>query len=272
MLIGRGGREPMARLLGTLVLAAALLVSLAACSPETEMGSRTTAGNHAPDASVSGGETTAASAPATWDYVALGDSLAAGVGAQRGYVERYAEHVRIDTGARVRVVNLGVSGQTSAELLGSLREDRATRGALRGAEVITLNIGINDLGRAGEAYENGACGGADNEECLRAAVEEVKGNWDEIVAEVSSLRPVDGTIIRTAGLGYVPRVGGVYGPYLDDVNRHIATTATESGIPYAEVHLGEEGMSPDGVHPNDAGYEVIARELRGLGYGPLSPR
>ena len=266
----------MTRLLGTVVLAL-LLVTLAACSPGEEKGSKATdkhrpQGTTAPDTTASDRETTADAAPASWDYVALGDSLAAGVGAERGYVERYADHVRADTGARVRVVNLGVSGRTSAELLRSLRGDPSTRGALREAEVITLNIGINDLGRAGEAYENGSCGGADEEECLRAAVEEVKGNWDAIVAEISSLRPADNTIIRTAGLGYVPRVGGVYGPYLDDVNRHIATTAKENGIPYAEIHLSEEGMSPDGVHPNGAGYEVIARELRELGYRPLSPR
>jgi lysophospholipase L1-like esterase len=28
-------------------------------------------------------------------------------------------------------------------------------------------------------------------------------------------------------------------------------------------------MSSDGVHPNDAGYEVIAHRLRELGYDPL---
>lgn len=262
----------MASLLKTLVLVTALLAGLAACSPETEKGSRVTDEDHGEGATISGGETTAESVAASWDYVALGDSLAAGVGAERGYVERYADQLRTDTGARVGVVNLGVSGQTSAELLRSLREDRTTRAALRGAEVVTLNIGINDLGRAGEAHENGSCGGTDNEECLRVAVEEVKGNWEAIVAEITSLRPADSTIIRTAGLGYVPRAGGIYGPYLDEVNRHIARTATESGILYAEIHLGEEGMSPDGVHPNDAGYEVIARELRELGYAPLRPR
>jgi lysophospholipase L1-like esterase len=260
----------MARLLKTLVLVTTLFVGLAACSPEAEKGSRATDENHGRGNTVSEGETTKSTA-ASWDYVALGDSLAAGVGAERGYVERYADHVRSDTGARIRVVNLGVSGQTSVELLRSLRDDRSTREALREAEVVTLNIGINDLGRAGEMHENGACGGADNEECLRATVEEVKRNWGEIVAEISSLRSVEHAIIRTAGLGYVPRVGGIYGPYLDDVNRHIATTARESGIPYAEIYLSEEGMSPDRVHPNDAGYEVIAGELRELGYGPLGP-
>jgi len=40
------------------------------------------------------------SAP-TWQYVALGDSLADGVLAQQGYVERYASYVNLDTGANV---------------------------------------------------------------------------------------------------------------------------------------------------------------------------
>ena len=56
-----------------------------------------------------------------------------------------------------------------------------------------------------------------------------------------------------------------------EVNRHIATSAAENGIPYAEIHLGGEGMSSDGVHPNDRGYWVIAARLRELGYEPLGP-
>jgi lysophospholipase L1-like esterase len=68
----------------------------------------------------------------SWDYVALGDSLAAGVGAERGYVDRYAAHLRNDTGARVRVTNLGVSGQTSSELLDALRGMSRCDGPSRG--------------------------------------------------------------------------------------------------------------------------------------------
>ena len=92
--------------------------------------------------------------------MALGDSLAAGVGAERGYVDRYAAHLRDDTGARVRVSNFGVSGQTSSELLDALRGDESLRRAIEGAEVVTFNIGINDLGRAGAAYEEGTAAAA----------------------------------------------------------------------------------------------------------------
>ena len=210
--------------------------------------------------------------PASWDYVALGDSLAAGLGARRGYVERYAEHLRADTGARVRVLNLGQSGQMSPQLLRALQNNSSMRRALGGAEVVTFNIGINDLGRARESYEEGTCGGSRNEECLREAVKEVGSNWDAIAGEILDLRSGRKTIILTPGLGYTPRTNAFFASYLKETNRRIAVTANAKGISYVEVHLGEEGMSPDGVHPNDRGYRVIAKRLRGLGYEPLSAR
>jgi len=193
-----------------------------------------------------------------------------GVGAHRGYVDRYAEHLRKDTGVRVQVVNLGQSGQTSPQLLFALRNDPAMRRAIGGAEVVTFNIGINDLGQAGRSYENRSCGGPQNERCLRAAVKEVEANWDAIIQEILSLRSTDETIIRTAGLGYTPQAEGVFKPYVSEVNRHIASSAADNSMPYAEVRLDEAGMSQDGVHPNDKGYEVIAERLRGLGYEPLA--
>ena len=271
------------RLLGLIVLAT-MLAGLAACSPGSEKVTQRSdedarqAPPHrkataAPEgATATGGETAARTDfRAAWDYVALGDSLAVGVGARRGYVDRYAEHLRSDTGAQVRVVNLGRSGQTSSQLLYALRNDPSIRRALGGAEVVTFNIGINDLGHASSSYENGTCGGVHNEECLRAAVEEVEENWDAIIEEILSLRSTRETIIRSAGLGYSPRVDGVFEPYLNEVNSQIAASATENGIPHAEIHLGGEGMSSDGVHPNNRGYAVIASRLRELGYEPLGP-
>jgi lysophospholipase L1-like esterase len=270
-----------------LALLAAVLITLAACSPEEERetqhtgedaGLRTvhqrtaTSDKRAEVYRAREGETTTPDSRVTWDYVALGDSLAAGVGARRGYVARYAEHLRSDTGARLRAINLGQSGQTSSQLLHALRNDPAMREALRGAEVVTLNIGLNDLGQAGSSYESGTCGGPQNQACLREAVKRLERNWDAIIEEISSLRSTDQTIIRTAGLGYTPRTRGVLGRYLHEVTRDIASTAAESGIPYAEVRLGGEGMSADGLHPNDKGYGVIADRLSDLGYAPLAPR
>ena len=273
----------MARLLAIFALAI-LFTASAACSPKTEKGehgagenARTKATHReatdAPVRATTGeGEATTPDATATWDYVALGDSLAAGVGAHEGYVDRYAGHLRADAGARVRVTNLGVSGQTSTQLLHSLRHDPGMRKALGGAEVVTLNIGLNDLGEASGSYETGTCGGPQNEACLREAVDSVEENWDAIIEEISSLRSTEDTVIRTVGLGYTPRVGKIFEPYVHEVTRHIATSATDVGIPYVEVRLGDESISEDGLHPNDNGYRLIADRLAKLGYEPLYPR
>ncbi len=58
-------------------------------------------------------------------------------------------------------------------------------------------------------------------------------------------------------------------PYLEELNRHIAITASNNGIPYAEVHLDKGFISQDGVNPTDEGYEVIAERLRELGHRPF---
>ena len=264
-----------------LVLLAGLLTVLVACSTEVHKGAGgdTEPATHwepttrtMPDAGSGAQESTTRNPRAGWDYVALGDSLAAGVGARRGYVARYAQYLRRDTGVRLRVINLGVSGETSSQLLHALRKDPSMRKALGGAEVITFNIGINDLGWAGRSYESGTCGGPHNEACLREAVKTFRGNWDEIIGEISSLRSTDDTIIRAAGLGYTPRARGAFESYLSEANRHIASSTEEVGIPHTEVHLGQRRISPDTVHPNDEGYAVISSRLRKLGYEPLSPR
>ena len=277
-----------------LLIIVALLTGLVACFPGTEQGSHRrseddrhkkaprdstntiehTSAPTLPEDRTVGQETTAvADVPLSWDYVALGDSLAVGVGAKKGYVDRYAAYITADTGVRIDLVNLGRNGQTSSQLLHALRTDPAMRHALGRAEVITFNIGINDLGQAGEAHESGACGGSDNQKCLRAAVEELKENWSVVIAELLSLRSTEDAIIRTAGIGYTPRVDEIFEPYVDEVNGYIATTAANHDIPYVQPYLDEEYMSHDGVHPNDDGYEVIADQLRELGYGPLgSPR
>lgn len=266
--------ETLVLFIGILVAFGALLVS--SCSV-----------NEGSNDSTSEGTTTTADARVSWNYVALGDSLAVGVGANRGYVDRYADYIQADTGAQVEVTNLGQSGQTSSQLLYALRNGSSLRQALSAADVVTLNIGFNDLAHAGEAYENGTCGGADGQDCLRAAVQTFEENWDAIIVELLSLRSTSNTIIRTAGLGYTPYVFSdqvlntspsnseldvfrrVFKPYVDEANYHIATTAANNDIPYVEVYLDEREISQDRVHPNDQGYEVITDQLRELGYSPL---
>ena len=240
---------------------------------------------------------TTLAAPASWDYVALGDSLATGFGAFTGYVPRYEAHIETDTGVAVTRTNLGRNGWTSSQLLSALRSDPTFRRATREAEIVTWNIGGNDLRAARNSYKKGTCGGRDNQDCLRASVATLKSNWTAITAEVLELRSTRPTIIRTMDI-YNPYVRTdivsdtwqndrgmndfqVFKKYLDRVNRHIAATSYTTDVPYTPVYLAFNGtfgdedprskgyLSFDGLHPNNTGHRVIAGELRILGYAPL---
>jgi len=242
---------------------------------------------------------TTLAAPASWDYVALGDSLATGFGARTGYVPRYDAHIEADTGVAVTRTNLGRNGWTSSQLLSALRNDPTFRRATREAEIVTWNIGGNDLRAARKSYKQGTCGGLDNQDCLRAGVAKLEANWDDITAEVLELRSTENTIVRTMDI-YNPYVRTdivsdtwprfdygkndfeVFRFYIDHVNSHIASTSNTAVIPYARVYLAFNGtngdedprskgyLSFDGLHPNNTGHRIIADELRKLGYAPLA--
>ncbi len=210
---------------------------------------------------------------------------------------RYDSYIETDTGVAVTRTNLGRNGWTSSQLLSALSTDPTFRRAIREAEIVTWNIGGNDLRAARTSYKSGTCDGVDNQDCLRASVATLKTNWTAITAEVLELRSTSDTIVRAMDI-YNPYVrsdivsdtwqndGGmndfqVFKKYVDKVNRHIATTSSTERVPYAPVYLAFNGtlgdedprskgyLSFDGLHPNNTGHRVIADELRMLGYAPL---
>src|SRR5918994_481577 len=99
-------------------------------------------------------------APASLDYVALGDSLATGFGAFTGYVPRYEAHIETETGVAVTRTNLGRNGWTSSQLLSALRSDPTFRRATREAEIVTWNIGGEDPRAGPHPYKKRGGGGA----------------------------------------------------------------------------------------------------------------
>jgi lysophospholipase L1-like esterase len=204
-------------------------------------------------------------------------------------VVRYRSFVQADNDNReVRLTNLGQNGWQSSDLISALRNDANFRSAVSSADVVTFDIGGNDLLHALDLFWQGTCGGADNQDCMRSTVANFIPNWDAIVQEILSLRDKDRTIIRTMDV-YNPFVGQlmvsgtfpIVKGYLDQVDAHIASSAAANGIPMARVYQAFNGpngdedpvmkgyMSIDGIHPNDAGHKVIADLLRDLGYAPL---
>ena len=225
-----------------------------------------------------------------WQYTALGDSLAFGVLDTQGggYVHRYRDDIATDMGATVSLINLGVNGAHSGDLLNSLKNDPSFRNNVAASQVVTWDIGGDDILHAFNLFQNNQCGGVDNLDCVRSAVSSFMVNWDAIIRQILALRSTNNTIIRTMDI-YNPFVGrlvlqGTFNtlePFLDQVNQHIAASAKANGIPMAQVHLAFNGpdgdqdpilkglITVDGIHPNDAGHKAIADAFRALGYAPL---
>ena len=82
-------------------------------------------------------------------YVSLGDSVAYGLSApsQKGYAKMFASYLNAvkKPGTTVRFSDLGVPGYTTSDLLAKLSGDDVTRNALDGADIVTINIGSNNL-------------------------------------------------------------------------------------------------------------------------------
>ena len=225
----------------------------------------------------------------TLEYTAMGDSLAFGIlDTQGGYVVRYRNDIVADTGFSVSLLDLGVNGAHSGDLLTSLTTDPTFRNNVAASQVVTWDIGGDDMLHAINLFNQGACGGADNQDCMRAALADFLTNWDAIVTQILALRSNSNTIIRTMDI-YNPfvvelQLKGQYNtvePYLDQANAHIAASAAANHIPKAQVHQAFNGitgtgdpitkglLAPDGIHPNDAGHQAIADAFRALGYAPL---
>jgi lysophospholipase L1-like esterase len=200
--------------------------------------------------------------------------------------DRYAEMMEQDLGVTVIVHSNTVSSDHSSRLLERLRTDTTLRRDLREAEVITLEIPFNILGRPITTYMSSpsACGGADNQDCLREALEVFKADIEGIITEIISLRSPSEALVRTQDL-YAFNVTeqkeaaafDVTGAYWREANAHITEVASAHGIPVAQVYdafMGrggaedprDRGLVSDGFHTTPKGAALLAECFHELGY------
>ncbi len=233
---------------------------------------------------------------ASWDYVALGDSVPYGSGdvAGHSFVFSYARFVEHDTGASVVVHNLASDGGTSRDLLALLKGDASARRQLKAAEIITISIGGNDLQAGIGDYVSRTCGGPDNQDCFRRGLASFERTWPKLLGTLLRLRTTRNTIIRVTN-DYNPFPGNsqaatnlgtdfvdIFTPYLVKLNAYRCSVARRNRIPCADVARAFNGPGEDQsafakgligrdrfAHPSAKGHRVIAQTLRALGYRPL---
>lgn len=182
-----------------------------------------------------------ARSPGTVTLVALGDSLAQGLGAihpERSWAGRLAEALEARTGSRVEVLVLGVCGAGVAHVLGA-QLPLVPEAALRGepGTLIALEVGTND-----------ASGGTDPEEYRR------------LLTEVCAALP-DGSLV-----GDVPDLQRgrvrVAGMRLSGVAREVAAGDPRLRLARVEAathRLAPWEFGPDLSHPNGRGYRRFGR-------------
>lgn len=205
-------------------------------------------------------------------YAAIGDSLTVGIGAcpGGGMVPQYRSMTENRLGRRVQNINLGMSGATTGELLRMAHGSSAVRHILAHADIITITAGGNDLIRAANHYAI-----QPNPEALGQALRQCRENYAKIVDSIRKLKAKHSRpyIIRAIDVYHpLPQVPEAAG-WVQSLNLHIESLEC-GNFQVARIYslfAGKEKelLSPDRIHPNAAGYRVMAQQMSLLGYRPL---
>lgn len=161
--------------------------------------------------------------------VAFGDSLTDGFGVPPG--QKYTDFLQKaidDAGLKYRVINAGVSGDTTANAL-----DRLPSVAALKPKLVILEIGGNDGLRG-------------------LPVEQTRRNLEDIVKGLQSA----GAKVLLWGMT-LPRNYGA--KYVHDFEQVFTGTGKKYGLTILPVtEFGRVDMQPDGIHPTGAGYQKVA--------------
>jgi acyl-CoA thioesterase-1 len=188
--------------------------------------------------------------PGPINYLALGDSTGAGVGARDGgYVLRLFKRLEQERPGST-LTNLCVSGATTADLL----RDQLDRGISSKPQLITIGIGTNDVGHNVSVQRF-----AEN---YKTMLERLKSETQAVIV-ISNIPDVSSSPRIPASSRYE------YQQMVKEFNRRIDQLADAYGIAVFDVYTitheelpkHPEYFSADQFHPSDAGYQLWADEM-----------
>lgn len=206
------------------------------------------------------------------NLVALGDSITYGYNLENPESEAFP--YLIGNGS-LEVTNLGVPGWTSGELLNAVTTDASFTGALADADIVTLNIGSNDLLQAVGVQEVLASGTFEKtpelEAKVTAAALQLGQNLQGIIGSIRAQAPTASIVLYNIynpfGPSEVPFLQDLY-EYGEQVVQQVNTVViapvqTATGSVLANAYTAFNGKQasyiiPGDVHPNVAGHQVLA--------------
>jgi lysophospholipase L1-like esterase len=196
------------------------------------------------------------------DYVALGDSLAAGMtptgGIDLGYPDYLASRFE-QSQYSVGFKNFGVPGYTSIQLANDVLTNKDVQTKIKEAEYITIDIGSNDLLPA-----------VSNPSKIPLALGTVSVNLQTILATIDQLNPT----VKVYVMGYynpfpyLPQENqAALLPLLDTFNGIIEARTIANGDTYVptDTIIAKDYQTylpnPINVHLSKEGYQLVAKEF-----------
>jgi lysophospholipase L1-like esterase len=227
-------------------------------------------------------------------YVALGDSLSEGVGASNQSAA-FVPLVHADLGEEFELLNLGHSGDTSADLADHDHLDQATAEVERrnrdddpnnDVNLVTLEIGGNDLLELTtspllaiiclvleEALSNSMCVNALEDTLdrfaanLTTALARLQDADPDLTIVVMTLyNPFSGGIEAVDELAELALEGQANTPFPEGLNDIVRSEVEDRGLILVDWYplfdgKADDYIADDLVHPNDTGYDLMAEAV-----------
>ena len=188
-------------------------------------------------------------------YLALGDSYTIGTGLEdeaQNFPSLLARRLKDETGIDVTLVNLGVNGYTTTDLI---REELPVARNAR-PELVSILIGANDIVQGSDE-----AGYRDRLQQIYQAIKELGVPWARVLA------------ISIPDFSALPGAAPFGSPsYLrarvDAFNAIARTEANSAGFQYADIteisreaSRGDDWLAADGLHPGPTQHRAFADHL-----------
>ncbi|MEH7086888.1 GDSL-type esterase/lipase family protein [Neobacillus drentensis] len=198
-------------------------------------------------------------------HLAIGDSIIRGVGAPKdeNFVSLFSKKLAEQTSKKIVTQNEGINGITSSELNDLVLEGRFDE-SIKQSNIITINVGGNDILQLAKGQD------------IRSVIQgydQLKTNFSKnltnITTKITMLNP-NATIVFLELYNPLSPNDQLY-PLADKMlpkwNLNIYEAANKVPgsivIETTKVINGDhlQNLSPDGVHPNVAGYTAISEQM-----------